>query len=134
MVIKYESAEYYLDKTSQQDQGSFYTPEKLALKMAKLLKLKYKQTILDPCCGKGNLFVAVLSTYPFIDTSDLYGIDIDSEAIKFCIKKFPGGHFQLGNCLEDPITEDEFWQKDPLETWKAYCKRKPSFIRNFGKT
>jgi len=128
----YEIANH-LDKNSQSERGSFYTPEKLAIKMAKLLKLKSGQKILDPCCGKGNLFQAVLDTYSFINESDLYGIDIDEEAIKFCIKKWPNGNFQIGDSLKDPIFEDEFWEKNSLETWEEYCERKPSFKRNFGK-
>ena len=121
--MKFEQADH-LDKSSKQEQGSFYTPEKLAKKMAKMLKWK-SGNILDPCCGKGNLFVACLEIYEDKGlTNDLlYGVDIDPEAIKFCIEKFPGGHFQVGNCLTDDITADEFWQKDPFEILDDYYKK-----------
>jgi len=122
----YEHANH-LNKDSQQELGSFYTPKELALKMAKMLKLKSKCKVLDPCCGKGNLFVAVLETYSFISNEDLYGVDIDPEAIKFCIKKFPGGHFQVGNCLEDNITDDDFWKKNSMD------KYSPTFKNTFGR-
>jgi len=125
--MDYEIADH-LNKEEAQSQGSFYTPEKLAIKMAKMLKLKEKCKVLDPCCGKGNLFVAVLNTYDFISNEDLYGVDIDPEAIKFCIEKFPGGNFQVGNVLEDDITNDEFWNKEP------FSKFKPSFRSKWGVT
>ena len=128
MAIEYESAEYHLDKLSQQDQGSFYTPEEIALKMAKTLNLTKKGKILDPCCGKGNLFVAILETYSFIEESDLYGVDIDPEAIKFCIQKFPKGNFRCGDVLKDSITSDHFWLKRDYDTqtYEEYCNKHSS--------
>ena len=124
--MKYEIADH-LNKSSRQNQGSFYTPKKLALKMAKMLKLKSKCKVLDPCCGKGNLFVAVLEIYDFISNEDLYGVDIDPEAIRFCIEKFPGGNFQVGNVLEDDITDDRFWQKDPFAKFDPTKRLKSGF-------
>lgn len=107
--------------------GALYTLKETAIKMAKMLKLTKREPIIDPCCGKGNLFVALLETYSFLKNEDLYGIDIDPEAIKFCIEKFPGGHFQVGDILKDSFTDDDFWKKDP------FSKYKPSFRSQMGK-
>jgi len=131
--LSYESCSN--NKEQQQEFGQFYTPKDLAIKMAKMLKIKRGGKILDACCGKGNLFVAVLEIYPFIEMCDLYGVDIDSEAIRFCIEKFPGGNFQMGNCLDDDISDDDFWKKDPFESYQDYLKRHPkSWKSTFGKT
>jgi hypothetical protein len=118
--MNYEVADH-LDKQDQQSQGSFYTPQELAEKMARELRLKESDRsdwsdfrVLDPTVGKGNLFVAVLNEYSWLTNDNLYGCDIDEEAIRFCIEKFPGGHFQVGDCLKDDITDDEFWAKDPF--------------------
>jgi type I restriction-modification system DNA methylase subunit len=127
--MKYEQSDH-LDDETQKEFGSIYTPKELALKMAKLLKWK-EGPILDPCVGKGNLFVACLEIYKSLKNDDLYGVDLDSEAIKFCIKKFPGGHFQVGNCLEDDLADDDFWSKNPFDTSGAYKKK--NFKKMFGR-
>lgn len=115
---KYNEADHLTgdQKVSQQ---AFYTPETISLKVAKLVKdYKPGDTILEPCVGKGNLLQAMKDTYGIEDNSVFYGIDIDPEAIQFCIEKFPGGHFQVGNILEDDFTHESFWAKDPFEKWK----------------
>jgi type I restriction-modification system DNA methylase subunit len=123
--MEYEIADH-LDKKQKQDQGSFYTPQEISEKMAKMLNYKDGK-ILDPCVGKGNLFVACIKIYNLKEPYDmLYGVDIDEEAIRFCIQKFPGGHFQVGNCLEDDLSNDDFWKKDP------FSKYVPTFMSKFG--
>lgn len=121
-----------LSKFEKQSAGAFHTPKKLAIAMAKKLYPEYincktKQEIIekfgdegkkfvkefnliDPCVGTGNLLAAALNTYKWIEEEDIYGIDIDPRAIEFCMKKFPHGHFQVGNCLTDDFTSDEFWE------------------------
>lgn len=123
----------FLNKKERQDKGAFHTPSYLAIDMVKKLfpqyiKCKTKLEItekfgdigqkfvkefklIDPCCGTGNLLAAALNTYKWIEEEDIYGIDIDARAVEFCIKKFPHGHFQVGDCLKDDITDDDFWNK-----------------------
>ncbi len=122
-----------LTKAECQAAGAFHTPKKLALSMAKRLypqyiKCKTKAEIasmgpehaefirdfnlIDPCCGTGNLLAAALNIYKWIDEEDIYGVDIDYRAIEFCMKKFPHGHFQVGDCLTDDITSDDFWKQE----------------------
>lgn len=122
-----------LTKEERQATGAFHTPKLIAMKMVKQLypqyiKCKTKAEIIekfgegginflkdfnliDPCCGTGNLLAAAMNVYKWIDEEDIYGVDIDSRAIEFCIKKFPHGNFQVGDCLKDNITYDEFWNK-----------------------
>lgn len=106
--------EDHLTKEQQQEQGAFYTPRKLALKMAKKLNWQPGQTVLDPCVGKGGLFLALKELNSELTNNLLYGVDIDPVAIRCCIELFPGGHFQVGNALTDPLTSDSFWEKEPL--------------------
>jgi type I restriction-modification system DNA methylase subunit len=118
--MSYETNDH-LTEQQKKLMGSFYTPQEIASEMAELLNNRVPNEydpnyhVLDPCCGKGNLFVAVLEMYPQVHNDNLYGIDIDKEAIQFCINKFPGGHFQYGDILEDDFTDDKFWEKEPLE-------------------
>ena len=115
----------HLTKEKAQEQGSFYTPKELSIQMAKMLNIQNKPDlkVLDPCVGKGNLLLAVKDVYSFVKNENLYGVDIDKEAIEYCKAKFPGGHFKVGNALEDPIGEDWWWEE-----------KKPTFnISKFGR-
>lgn len=123
-----------LTKEERQAAGAFHTPKNLAMTMAKRLFPKYIKcktkaeiierfgdegrkfldgfNLIDPCCGTGNLLAAALNTYKWIDEEDIYGVDIDPRAVEFCIQKFPRGHFQVGDCLTDDITNDAFWDQE----------------------
>jgi predicted RNA methylase len=119
----------HLSKEEAQEQGSFYTPRELAVKMAKLLDWKPGQKILDPCCGRGALFQACKEIYD-VPNDLLYGVDIDPHAIEFCTTMFPGGRFMLGDCLEDDITFDHFWKPREYVTqsYEEFClTNKPPF-------
>lgn len=105
----------HLTKDEIKKQHSFYTPNEIGNIMAKKLDWKPGETILDPCVGKGSLLQACKDVYPELTNDLLYGVDIDAEAIKFCIENFPGGHFQVGDCLKNDIMSDKFWEKDPLK-------------------
>lgn len=122
-----------LTKLERQAAGAFHTPESLSVDMAKQLYPQYIKSktkaeiiekfgedgikflkdfnLIDPCCGTGNLLAAAMNVYKWIDEEDIYGVDIDPRAIEFCIKKFPHGNFQVGDCLKDNITDDDFWNK-----------------------
>lgn len=123
-----------LTKEERQAAGAFHTPKPLAMEMAKRLYpeyIKYKTkaeiaalspesaefikhfNLIDPCCGTGNLLAAALNVYKWIEEEDIYGVDIDHRAIEFCLKKFPHGHFQVGDCLTEDIASDKFWENEP---------------------
>jgi hypothetical protein len=73
-----------LSEEFKKDNGIFYTDLSLAEKMLAMLKAhldKNSSIILDPCCGAGS-FLYAAKNYGF---NKVYGIDLDSTAIKFCI-------------------------------------------------
>ena len=114
----------HLDKKQKKDLGSFWTPPEIALKMAKQTNWKQGQTVIDSCCGGGNLLAAMMDTFPELQEENLYGVDIDGEAVKQCIELFPYGHFQIGDCLNNPIDNTDFWSKPPFELWNEEIHEK----------
>ena len=116
----------HLTGEERQEIGAFYTPKKLAIEMARSLNYISGKKVLDPCVGKGNLLQAMKDVHG-VPNELLYGVDIDAEAIKFCIEKFPGGHFQVGDVLKDDIVSKTFWQKPPFESFADY---KRTLIKN----
>lgn len=141
-----------LNMTKQECQlaGAFHTPKKLAMEMAKELFPKYATRhskcktkaeliakfgeeaidflqdfrLLDPCCGTGNLLAAAMNVYKWIDEEDLYGVDIDPRAVDFCMRKFLHGHFQVGDCLLEDLTDDKFWKHPSDGLFGAYKAQK----------
>ena len=107
----------HLTNEQKKKLGSWYTPPEIAIKMAKEIKWEKGKTILDPCCGKGNLLSACMDLYPELEEENLYGVDIDAAAIEFCLELFPSGHFQVGDCLTAPLSSMEFWNKPTFELW-----------------
>lgn len=126
--------------------GAVHTPKKLAIHMARKLfpqyiKCKTKAEIIekfgqdgiefltdfkliDPCCGTGNLLAAALNVYKWMDEEDIYGVDIDPRAVEFCMRKFPHGHFQVGDCLLEDLTDDKFWEHPSDGLFGAYKAQK----------
>ena len=135
-----------LTKHERQSAGAFHTPEVLAKAMAKKLFPRYAKcktkaeivekfgqegidflkdfNLIDPCCGTGNLLAAAMNTYKWIDEEDLYGVDIDPRAVEFCMRKFPNGHFQVGDCLLEDLTDDKFWEHPSDGLFGAYKAKK----------
>lgn len=139
-----------LTKQECQSVGAFHTPRKFALEMAKKLFPKYTTRrskcetkaeliekfgqeavdllkdfrLIDPCCGTGNLLAAAMNVYKWIDEEDIYGVDIDPRAVDFCMRKFPHGHFQVGDCLLEDLTDDKFWEHPSDGLFGAYKAQK----------
>ena len=68
-----------IQKISQKsDFGSYYTPSELL----KDIKIPLNKTILDPCCGSGNILLNILSKKH--NPSQIYARDIDETALKIC--------------------------------------------------
>ena len=116
-LTEYKTSSHLSEEIRKQT-GSFWTPPEIALQMAKKTEWKEGETILDPAVGGGNLLAAMMDTYPELQEENLFGIDIDAEAINICLKLFPNGHFQVGDSLTDPITDDDFWKKPVFERWE----------------
>ncbi|MBQ9510436.1 MAG: N-6 DNA methylase [Clostridia bacterium] len=60
-------------------QGSYYTPEKIVRNMTSWLSFENNEQFLDPCCGSGS-FLIELNARP----SQLFGIDNDRIAVFIC--------------------------------------------------
>ena len=100
--------------------GSVYTPDNLADFASFLIFSQIKadgascSTVLDPACGEGSLLKSYAKT---IDqtTSNLIGIDIDSQAINYCQRnfssdyKFINDNFLLPNTRLNNKT-DLYWE------------------------
>jgi hypothetical protein len=68
--------------------GQVYTPGKICIQMIEkfeTIESLAGQTILDPCCGSGNLLIACLIAGADVDK--LYGNEYDSVAVELCRKR-----------------------------------------------
>ncbi len=100
--------------------GSVYTPDNLA-DFASFLIFSQIQadgsscsTVLDPACGEGSL----LKSYTKINnkTSNLIGIDIDSQAIEYCQQTFSNKYTFINDNFLLPNTRmnnktDSYWER-----------------------
>ena len=93
----------YANRTlsERKDFGQFFTPPDLSIKMLEKFE-NNDGTILDPCCGAGNLLAAaVLAGF---DPTKVYGIEIDEEIIKIAHERLvplgvPVENIHLGDAL-----------------------------------
>jgi tRNA1(Val) A37 N6-methylase TrmN6 len=104
-----------IEKEVHKKWGCDYTPEAIAVTMAKKLKWDGKGDIIEPCVGAGNLLLALITEYGEEVKQHFYGVDILEQNINYCKKTWPeiAEHFKVGNCLEDPITEEWWWTGKP---------------------
>lgn len=73
-----------LDEKKRSELGQFYTPADICIKMINMYKTETVagKNVLDPCCGSGNLLIAMLCAGA--DTDKIYGNDFDADAVKIC--------------------------------------------------
>lgn len=77
-----------LDEKKRIEFGQFYTPGKICIQMIEKFETVDSlagQTILDPCCGSGNLLIACLIAGA--DSDKLFGNEYDSVAVELCRKR-----------------------------------------------
>lgn len=76
-----------LNKKTRDELGQFYTPAKICIQMIEMFKATEfsGKNILDPCCGSGNLLIAMLAAGA--DSDKLYGNDYDERVVKLCRKR-----------------------------------------------
>lgn len=77
-----------LDEKKRIELGQFYTPGKICIQMIEKFETVDSlagQTILDPCCGSGNLLIACLIAGA--DSDKLFGNEYDSVAVELCRKR-----------------------------------------------
>lgn len=85
----------------RKDFGQFFTPPELSILMLEKFE-NTDGTILDPCCGAGNLLAAAIKAG--FDPTKVYGIEIDEEIIKIAHERLvplgvPIENIHLGDAL-----------------------------------
>ena len=86
----------------RKDFGQFFTPPELTIKMLEKFD-NTDGTILDPCCGAGNLLAAAIKAG--FDPTKVYGIEIDEEILKIAHSRLvplgvPKCNIHLGDALD----------------------------------
>jgi SAM-dependent methyltransferase len=76
-----------LDDKTREELGQFYTPAKICIQMIEMFNATdfSGKNVLDPCCGSGNLLIAMLAAGA--DSDKVYGNDYDYRAVKLCRKR-----------------------------------------------
>lgn len=113
---RYEEGLALENKIEKKEMGKYYTPEDVALVMAKtLLPITHDDVICDVCCGVGNLILPLLDilSEDIRNNIPIYLYDIDTVALDICvytIKKLYGDqcasniHHYYGDFLGNNIT------------------------------
>ena len=94
-----------LNEEKRKQLGQVYTPGKICIQMIDKLETVESlagYTILDPCCGSGNLLIACLIAGA--DSDKLFGNDYDEIAVELCRKRIN----RACDLLDKPHIKD--WQ------------------------
>ena len=103
----YYSTLYESTKSAEERKklGQFFTHKFLIDLIVQEIPITNNSYIIDPTCGAGA-FLAFIKEESNIKTTNMYGIDIDSEAIDLCKKHLNGDNKNIlkGNFLKiDPL-------------------------------
>ena len=97
----------YANRTlsERKDFGQFFTPPDLSIKMLEKFE-NSNGTILDPCCGAGNLLAAAI--FAGFKPDNIYGIEIDPDILQIAIERLsllgvPKDNLRIGDAL-DPLS------------------------------
>lgn len=105
----------YANKTLEQRQAldQFFTPPELTIPMIEKFDCDSLEdkTILDPCCGSGNLLAACLIAGA--DPKNLFGNDFDADMVKICKKRLNKICKELN---KEPIPTYNIHEGDALRT------------------
>lgn len=84
-----------LENSFKKNNGIFYTDLFLAERMLLELKPSKDAVIMDPCCGSG-VFLYVAKKHGYVN---LYGVDQDKNAIKFCLNNIDNVSFSTEDSI-----------------------------------
>ena len=82
--------------------GQFFTPPELSIKMLEKFD-NTDGTILDPCCGAGNLLAAAI--FAGFKPNNIYGIELDPDILQIAIERLsllgvPKDNLHVGDALD----------------------------------
>ena len=85
--------------------GQFFTPPDLSIKMLEKFE-NSDGTVLDPCCGAGNLLAAAI--FAGFKPDNIYGIELDPDILQIAIERLsllgvPKDNLRIGDAL-DPLS------------------------------
>ena len=94
----------YANRTlsERKDFGQFFTPPELSIKMLEKFD-NTDGTILDPCCGAGNLLAAAI--FAGFKPDNVYGIELDPDILQIAIERLsllgvPKDNLHVGDALD----------------------------------
>ena len=94
----------YANRTlsERKDFGQFFTPPELSIKMLEKFD-NTDGTILDPCCGAGNLLAAAI--FAGFKPDNIYGIELDPDILQIAIERLsllgvPKDNLHVGDALD----------------------------------
>ena len=94
----------YANRTlsERKDFGQFFTPPELSIKMLEKFD-NTDGTILDPCCGAGNLLAAAI--FAGFKPDNIYGIELDPDILQIAIERLsllgvPKDNLRVGDALD----------------------------------
>ena len=94
----------YANRTlsERKDFGQFFTPPDLSIKMLEKFD-NTDGTILDPCCGAGNLLAAAI--FAGFKPDNIYGIELDPDILQIAIERLsllgvPKDNLRVGDALD----------------------------------
>jgi 16S rRNA G966 N2-methylase RsmD len=93
IISGYENS---LATSKRKADGIFYTDLSLAEKIIRELAVPSDAIVLDPCCGTGSFNYAAVR----YGVQNVYGADIDKNAIGLCTSSIPQGKFVATNSIE----------------------------------
>lgn len=88
--------------SERKDFGQFFTPPELSIKMLEKFE-DTNGTILDPCCGTGNLLAAAVQAG--FSPENVYGIEIDPCVMQIAVDRLsllgvPEENLRIGDALD----------------------------------
>lgn len=112
-----------LEERKKKDQ--FFTPATISISMIEGFKCESlaDKTILDPCCGSGNLLAACIIAGA--NPKNIYGNEFDSDMLELCRERLN----ELCTILNlDKVPEENLHLGNALD---ARCLKRESFTRDF---
>ena len=109
-----------LDDKTREELGQFYTPADICISMIEEFNTETfsNNLILDPCCGSGNLIIAMLIAGA--DSDKVFGNDYDYRAVRLARKRIN----RACDILSKPHIQD--WQIHRGDATDSFC------LKEFG--